>query len=127
MNVQRIMKASKLLVLFIITLIISSAAVFSPAVRSQAATETITPEKALATKVISSATPEAEQPALSPTLSDDPDDTPTPFPPTPTPFPDWAMTSKDTDGLLFAGIFILFIIIIGTITAMAQKPQPPKK
>jgi hypothetical protein len=40
--------------------------------------------------------------------------------PTPTPFPDWAMTSKDTNGLLFAGILILLIITIGTLAAIAK-------
>ncbi|MBI9049396.1 MAG: hypothetical protein JEZ00_08250 [Anaerolineaceae bacterium] len=39
---------------------------------------------------------------------------------TPTPFPDWAMTSKDTNGLLFAGILILLIIILGTLTAITR-------
>jgi hypothetical protein len=47
---------------------------------------------------------------------------------TTTPFPDWAMTSKDTNGLLASGILILLIIIIGTLTALTKNiPLPPKK
>ena len=47
--------------------------------------------------------------------------------PTTTPFPDWAMTSKDTNGLLVAGILILFIIIVGTLTAMTKNFSLPQK
>jgi hypothetical protein len=46
---------------------------------------------------------------------------------TQTPFPDWAMTSKDTNGLLVAGILILLIIIVGTLTAMTKNLSQPTK
>jgi flagellar basal body-associated protein FliL len=46
--------------------------------------------------------------------------------PSPTPFPDWAMTSKDTNGLLFAGILILLIITIGTLAAVTKKAPKTK-
>ena len=47
--------------------------------------------------------------------------------PTTTPFPDWAMTSKDTNGLLISGILILLIIIVGTLTAMTKNITLPQK
>ena len=124
MNNQRRNKPIKLFLIFIIPLLISSAAALSPWEPTQQTNPTATPERVISTA--DTQTMETE-PSLVPSATENPTLTLTAIPPTATPFPDWAMTSKDTDGLLFAGIFILLIIIIGTLTAMAQKPHSPQE
>ena len=108
---QRILNQKPFFLLMVLGAIlwISSAASLSPIVGIQNQTTSLPTMTEDATNVSASATPEPVALEETPTLS-----------PTQTPFPDWAMTSKDTNGLLFAGILILLIITIGTLAAVAK-------
>jgi hypothetical protein len=104
-------KPFSLLMILGFMLWVSSAAALSPfqAIQTQS-----TPVPPTSEVINSSATP-----FITETATIEPSPTGI-YAPTPTPFPDWAMTSKDTNGLLFAGILILLIITIGTLAAVTK-------
>jgi hypothetical protein len=124
-QIKTILKPIKLLFVFIAALLVSSAAAHSP-ISSGYIFSTPTP-LSVTEPVLSATSQPISRPTAMPTnTAAQVQITQTQLPtevPSPTPFPDWAMTSKDTNGLLFAGILILLIIIIGTTTAMAKKPK----
>jgi hypothetical protein len=91
---------------------VSSAAALPPIQTMRAQTTPVPPTSEV---ISSSATPFITETA---TIEPSPTEI---YAPTPTPFPDWAMTSKDTNGLLFAGILILLIITIGTLAAVIKR------
>jgi hypothetical protein len=101
-----------LLMLLGFMLWVSSAAALSPIQQLQIQS---TPVPVTGEGISGSATPFIAETA---TIEPSPTEIDTP---TPTPFPDWAMTSKDTNGLLFAGILILLIITIGTLAAVTKR------